>query len=89
MFSIEELWILNGSPQEFMHEIYSVCECIGTVYTYTNSWKDAFNTIITVLLFNRRQYKKVGIKLINYDIIRKYQRYYTKRVILTYLMVNK
>ena len=72
-----------------MHEIYSVCEYIGTVYTCTNSWKEAFNTIITVLLFNRRQYKKVGIKLINYDIIRKYQRYYTKRVILTYLMVNK
>ena len=45
--------------------------------------------MITVLLFNRRQYEKVVIKLINYDIIQKYQRYYTKRVTLTYLMVNK
>jgi hypothetical protein len=80
--------VLNSSPHEFMHDIYSVCECISTVYTCTNSWKEAFNTIITVLLFNRRQYKKVGIKLINYDIIRKYQRYYTKSVTPTYLMVN-
>jgi uncharacterized membrane protein YjdF len=72
-----------------MHDIYSVCECIGTSYTFRNSWKEALNTIITVLLFNRRQYEKVGIQLINYDIIRKYQRYYTKRVTLTYLMVNK
>ena len=72
-----------------MHDIYSVCECIGTAYTCMNSWKEASNTVITVLLYNRRQYEKVGMKLINYDIIQKYQRYYTKRVTLTCLMVNK
>jgi hypothetical protein len=30
--------------------IYSVCECIGTVYTCMNSWKEAYNAII----YNKR-----------------------------------
>ena len=59
---IEELKGLKTSLQEFVHvytgpmhsqtlhrrssDVYSFCECIGTVYTCMNSCKEAFNHIL-------------------------------------------
>ena len=38
-------------------EVYSVCECIGTVYACMNSWKEAFNPIMNYIWSWRQRAK--------------------------------
>ena len=44
-------WTMTKYGKDSHYIIYSVCECIGTVYTRMKSWKDPFDPILCFCLF--------------------------------------